>query len=806
MNGKFIMAGIGKPHIKLALLIGIPLLILIVFWLSLPANLFKSPASTVVLDHNGELLGARIAADGQWRFPQMDSIPDNYAISAILFEDEYFFSHPGINPVSLFHAIGENIKSGKIVRGGSTISMQTIRLQRKGKKRTIVEKLVEMFLALRLEAGFTKKEILRLYASNAPFGGNVVGLEAASWRYFRRDPFSLSWAEAATLAVLPNSPSLIHPGKNREILLQKRNRLLKKLLVKEKIDSTDYHLSLLEELPTAPPLLPDHAYHLTAWYSKVRPGSRVITGLEAPLQKKVNQVMEIQKERLYANQIRNAACIIVNNRTSEVISYYGNIRNTKNPAFGGDVDIIRAARSSGSILKPFLFAEMLSRGEILPNTLVADIPTRFRAFNPLNFDHKFDGVVKASEALSRSLNVPAVRMLNEYGNERFHHDLKEIGFTTLRFSAAHYGLSLILGGAEVSLWDLAAAYSGMARTLNHYTENSGLYFRKDWQKPSLEKERSSGGTMNIQEGEEQGKMNAGAIWICLEALRKVNRPESETGWQFFSNNRRIAWKTGTSFGFRDAWAIGLNPDYTIAVWVGNANGEGRPGLTGLLAAAPVLFELVNLLPGGSWFNIPYDDLVETEVCSRSGHKAGMHCPETEKILVPPAGLNTRPCPYHQIIHLTSDKKYRVNSQCYDLRKMVHESWFILPPAQEWFYHKVNPLFKSLPPMLPGCREEEKIKHMQLIYPDPGSIIYIPKSLDGTKNNIIFESTHRNPEKNIFWHIDDQFIARTQYFHQISIQPQKGKHTLTLVDEDGNSLSIHFEIIERSRKVSDRKME
>lgn len=786
-----------RHYLKLILFIAIPAILLILFWFSLPSKLFKNPTSTVVLDRNGELLGARIATDGQWRFPEQDSIPEKYAISAIMFEDEHFFSHPGINPISLLHAIRENLKSRKVVRGGSTISMQTIRLHRKDKNRTVGEKLIEMILALRLECRLTKKEILNLYASNAPFGGNVVGLEAASWRYFGRDPFSLSWAEATTLAVLPNSPSLIYPGKNRELLLQKRNRLLKKLFEKEKIDSIDYHLSLLEELPSAPASLPDQAYHLTSWYSKIRPGSRIITTLDARLQKNVNQIMEIQKERLYTNQIRNAACLILNNKTSEVISYYGNIRNTKNHAFGGDVDIIRAARSSGSILKPFLYTEMLSRGEILPNTLVADIPTRFKSYSPQNYDRTFDGVVKASDALSRSLNVPAVRMLNEYGNERFYHDLKELGFTTLRFSADHYGLSLILGGAEVSLWDLAAAYSGMARTLNHYTENNGLYFQRDWHNPSIEKVNKPDKSIEDQQGEEQGKLSAGAIWNCLEALRKVNRPESEAGWQYFSTGRKIAWKTGTSFGFRDAWAIAITPEYTIAVWVGNANGEGRPGLTGVLAAAPVLFEIINLLPGTNWFKPPYDDLVETEVCVLSGHKAGIHCNETEIILVPPAGLNTSACPYHQIIHLTRDKLHRVNSSCYNMNDMKHESWFILPPAQEWFYHKVNPLFKTVPPMLKGCKEDEKIKQMELIYPDPGSIIYIPKGLAGMKNNVIFESAHRHPEKIIFWHIDNEFIARTQYFHQVSIQPQKGKHILTLVDEDGNSLSLNFEVIEKS---------
>ncbi len=481
--------------------------IAVFFWLSLPEPLFREPLSTVLFDRQGEVVGAHIADDGQWRFPAADSLPEKFSASIRLFEDEYFYRHPGINPLALGRAMVQNFRARRIVSGGSTITMQVIRLSRKGKRRTVAEKLVEMLLSLRLELAFTKADILRMYAANAPFGGNVVGLEAASWRYFGRDPFSLSWAESATLAVLPNAPSLIYPGKNRQKLLEKRNRLLKKLYERHYLDRISYDLSLAEPLPGSPHDLPSLAYHLAERFYSGNPGRRITTSLDGHLQARVNAILELHRQNLYGNQVHNAACLVVSVETGEVLAYAGNIRNDRHPEYGGDVDVITSPRSSGSILKPFLFAEMLYRGEILPNTLIADIPTRYGGYSPKNYNRNYDGAVPASVALCRSLNVPAVRMLYQYGNARFLQDLRELGFSTLRFSPDHYGLSLILGGAEVNLWELAGVYSSMARVLNHFSSYNGTYDEQDWHMPVLEKrtERSAVAHEKRIPGSDQGR-------------------------------------------------------------------------------------------------------------------------------------------------------------------------------------------------------------------------------------------------------------------------------------------------------------
>jgi penicillin-binding protein 1C len=764
------------------------------YWSCLPRPIFSDPYSTVITARNDELLGARIADDGQWRFPSSDSIPWKYKKALLLYEDKYFYNHPGINPVSLIEAFGRNLKAGKIVSGGSTISMQVVRISRHGKPRNLYQKIIEMALAFRMELSYTKEEILLLYSAHAPFGGNIVGIEAASWRYFGRSSSGLSWADAAVLAVLPNSPSLVNPGKNREALKLKRDRLLKKLFLSKEIDSLSFVLAKQEPLPDKPFPLPRLASHLLEHFYLLSQGKKIRTSIDKDLQEKVERLMNIQKERLYSNEIHNASCLIIDVKSGEVLAYFGNIRNDAHPEYGGDVDAIHSPRSSGSILKPILFAEMIQKGEILPGTLITDIPTFYGGFNPKNNTRGYDGVVPARLALSRSLNVPAVRMLRQYGVTRFYHDLKELNLSTLTYPSERYGLSLILGGAEVRLWDLAGVYSGFARTLNHFHEANGSYFKNDFQMPALTNEE--GILFGNQETQKQGIIGAGAIYLMFKALTDVNRPEDEIGWENFATTRKLAWKTGTSFGFRDSWAIGVTPEYTVSVWSGNATGEGRPGLTGLSSSAPILFELFNLLPQTSWFSIPYDDLINVRVCSKSGYLAGPECPETDSVWVPLAGMQSPVCPFHHLIHLDKEKKHRVNSECYPVNEMVHEPWFILPPVQEWFYRQKNATYKELPPYLDGCDEKDDIARMQVVYPESGTVIYVPYELDGSKGRLVCEAVHRKAGIEIFWHLDDTYLGMTKGKHQMAILPDKGKHTLSLVDEDGARISVSFEAIEK----------
>ncbi|MDT0294474.1 penicillin-binding protein 1C [Mesonia ostreae] len=766
--------------------IGVVLIVGLIWFFCLPRNLFNAPTSTVLKSREGLMLGARIAKDGQWRFPKQDNVPYRFEQCILNFEDEYFYSHPGFNPISITKALWENITTQQR-RGGSTLTQQVIRLSRKNQKRTYFEKLIEIFQATRLESRESKKEILNLYATYAPFGGNVVGLETASWRYFGIPSQDLSWGQSAALAVLPNAPSLIFPGKNELILKQKRDRLLKKLLEHSVIDPTTYELAIAEKLPSKPLALPEMAPHLTEKLRRDHPGTQFKSTIEFLLQRQLNAIAIENYDRLRQNEIHNLSILVLDIETREVRAYVGNSPTTAE--HDRYVDLVQAFRSTGSILKPFLYAAMLDEGSILPNTLVADVPTSVNGYSPQNFDKEFNGAVPASLALARSLNVPAVRMLRKYGLHKFYHQLEKLQQKNMENSADYYGLPIILGGAESSLWDITKAYAGMASTLNFFNTSSSEYRKNEFVNPIYElgKQPEFGAKQFSAE-----VFQAGAIYHTLKTIEEVNRPNGEENWSFFSNSQPISWKTGTSYGFKDAWAVGVTSKYAVGVWAGNASGEGRPGLTGLQAAAPILFEVFDKLPKAAPFQTPYDELVEAEVCKRSGHLASVYCPETQQEWIPKNGTRTSVCPYHQQVFLDQSEQFQVNSSCYPLSEMQRKNWFVLPPLMEYYYAARHPQYRSLPPYKNGCLKDGE-DLMQFIFPKKKEAIILPKNFKEETNAIIFKLAHRNPETTVFWYLDSVYLTSTTTFHEISTIPQPGKHVLSVVDQEGNSLSQPIEI-------------
>lgn len=748
---------------------------------ALPRTLFEAPYSTQVTDRNGELLGARIATDGQWRFAPTDSVAEKYKICLIEFEDRWFNYHPGVNPVSIVRALSQNMKSKRVISGGSTITMQAIRLMRQN-ERTYFEKLIEVILATRLELSYSKNEILAMYASHAPMGGNVVGIDAAAWRYFGHDASNLSWAEAATLAVLPNSPSLMHFGRNRDGLTTKRNKLLKHLFEKQIIDKLDYELSIVEPLPVNPYPLPQIAPHLVTQLYQRSPGSNIQSTIDKHLQLQSEDILERWNMDFAQNGVNNISALIVDLKANEIISYNGNVNFNSN-VNGGQVDIIQSTRSTGSVLKPFLYSAMLQEGLLLPREIVPDVPININGFAPKNFSLNYDGAVHVDEALARSLNIPFVVLLRRYGIEKLYEHLKDIGFTTINQPSGYYGLSLILGGVEAKLIEVAQAYADMA---NIVLDNGMQQYSFKMIKDEVQIKKNN-----------QPELDAAAAWLTLEALTNVNRPE-ELDWNMVPSMRKVAWKTGTSNGFRDAWSVGVTPDYLVAVWTGNANGEGRAGLTGARTSAHVMFDLFNILPNTGWFDVPYQRLSEVKVCRNSGLLAGMHCPESsvDTVLVPIKGSRANVCDYHKLIHTSLDDLYQVYEECSESRGIHSKAWFVLPPTWEWYYKQHNPEYKSLPPFSPECSDATSNNVMQFIYPYPNSVIKMTKQIDGKYGAIVFEVAHRDSSSKLFWHLDADYIGETTNIHQISIAPTVGEHVLTVVDDSGNSISTKF-IIDKS---------
>lgn len=766
------------------------LILLLTYYFILPSKLFNSPTSPVLLDENNELLAAQIASDGQWRFRQGDSVPYKFRQCVLNFEDEYFYYHPGFNPVSLFRAVKDNLGTGKTKSGGSTITMQVARMMRGNRSRNIYQKCIELILATRIELSYKKSSILNLWCSHAPFGSNVVGLQAASWRYFGRSPEKLSWAESAVLAVLPNAPSLIYPGKNQQQLLEKRNRLLKKLVEKNVIDSSTYRLAVLENLPPKPYPIPQYALHLLErCITETKDSTLFHSTVNKNTQLRVIELLNRHVQTLAANHIYNACALVAETESGRVVAYVGNSYSPDN-AHENFVDVINSPRSTGSILKPFLYAFMLNENKILPEALVEDVPTRLGAYAPKNFNLNYDGLVPANNAITRSLNVPAVKMLQEYGTAKFHNRLKQLGFKTFTHSPNHYGLSLILGGGEATLWDLASAYASMGRALKTYSNSRKKYARNNYRSLHyLESENKP-----ARGYQENDLLNASAVYYTFRAMTELARPQEYVGWMQFLKRNRIAWKTGTSYGFRDGWAIGLNAKYTVAVWVGNADGEGRPELTGTAAAAPLMFAIFNGLEAKGWFVKPASDFERVKVCKQSGFKASEICEDVEMKDVPKGGQKSPVCPFHKIIFTDETGQFRVNSECYPVNKMKKRSWFIASPSQEYFYKQYSVSYKPLPAYLEGCVSGQNIKQMDLIYPKEGFKIYVPVEHTGNKSRCVLKATHKDENAWLYWYLDGEYLGSTKKFHQQAMAPPAGYHKLVITDNFGETLQCNFWVI------------
>ena len=735
-----------KQKVKYSLVI-VAGAILLLWLFCLPGDLFSGvPYSTVVTDRKGELLGARVADDGQWRFPPSDTLPDKFVKALIEFEDRSFYYHPGVNVQSLARAAVQNFRNGRVVSGGSTITMQVIRLSRR-ESRTIWQKIIEIFMATRLELTYSKDEILRLYASHAPFGGNVVGIDAARWRY-QGNSADISWAEAATFAVLQNAPSLIHLDRNRDALLAKRNRLLTRLHDKGEIGDEEYSLSIEEPLIGTPYPMPQYAPHYVEWCNKNHHGESTVTGIDIALQRRVEDLTDMWSEELHLSGIRDLSAVIIDVKRGEVIAYCGN-SGMSHEREGMWVDIARSPRSSGSILKPLLYAAALQDGTILPKALLPDAPMDFGGFAPRNFDGSYTGAVAADEALSLSLNIPSVQLLKDYGVMRFAERLKQMGYTTLKRRADKYGLSLILGGAEVTLVDAVSCYAKMVAC---YTDTLAY---KDF--PLRDKV---------------------ALYNAFVAMQNVNRPD-QMDWRRVQSARKIAWKTGTSYGSRDAWAIGVTPEYAVGVWVGNADGSGAPSITGASTAGPIMFDLFNALPNTTWFDSPKQtDGVTMQVCKHSGYLAGMNCAECESMLLPGSSVKAPVCPYCKEVPV---KQNSDNGLVKEFQKR-----FVLPPVMEQYY-KIN--HHDYVPIAVGESLGNSERIMSIMYPQEGSVIMLPKQMDGSRGALVCIVAHTDNSTEIFWHLDANYLGSTTSIHEMKMTPSPGYHKITIVDSWGNQQSV-----------------
>ena len=719
--------------------------------------------SKVVYDNSGQLLSAKIAKDEQWRLPLEEDLPKELETAILHFEDEYFYYHPGFNPISILKAFYTNLKAGKIKRGASTITMQVMRMYYAHKKRGYSQKVIELLGALKLELLYSKKEILTMWARVAPFGGNTVGASTASWRYFSRSLSHLSWAEYSTLAVLPNTPSKIHMDKNVSFLTKKRNALLKKLYIKGIIDELEYELALSEEIIFEQKDLPQESIHFMEFLSEKYPNQNQFhSTIDRGLQKTLSETLEEYSTVYQLDGIENASGIIVDTEMNTVVAYVGNTHYGGKTRF---VDCVQAPRSYGSLLKPFLYTYAVDKGYFMPKELVKDIPTNINGFVPKNFDRKFRGAVPLDQMVSLSLNVPAVRVLNYVGLSSFHGLLVEsLKLDHINKSPDHHGLSIILGGAECTMWEITKLYKGLVRNQN------GLPFPYG----PLQC------LMNEIPKENDFEFSPTSIWHTFQAMMSVNRPEEEQNYVKMGG-QNIAWKTGTSYGHRDAWAVGTNGKYVVAIWVGNETGEGVYNLTGAKKAGPILFKVLRYLNGSGGLEENIIDSEEVITCEQSGKVKGRLCNSTTTTYLNQFSHNLRQCDHHQVVKKNEEKGN-------------NDTLFVLSPLENFYANQTLGHSFSIPQHKELILAESE--SLNIVYPEDDAVLFIPKKIEQDYSKVVLKANSSLDGDILFWFINGDFVQKTSDPHLVNLDLDEGDYSLYVNNKSGVKDELVFHVVKR----------
>lgn len=740
----------------------------------------KHSFSKALYDREGRLLSAISSSEHQWRFPLDRDLPEPFIHCLRLYEDEYLYYHMGVNPLSILKSAYVNIRARKTIRGGSTIAMQVARMRRNRRKRNLWDKTIEALTAIKMTIFWGRKKVLKTWAETAPYGSNIVGIRAASLFYFGKELEGLSWPQYALLAVLPNQPGMTHPGKNTHKLKLRRNQLLKKLATKGYFPSTELSHFEDEDLPQAFHHLPQHAYHLLQYLISKNPNQCIFhTTIDENLQLALTELLKDELYHLRKEGIQHASAIIVSPEKNTLLAYVGNLPDEKGSF--QYTDLIQAQRSYGSLLKPILYADALEKGHYLPGQFIEDIPIQIGDYRPKNFDRQYRGMVPIEAMVSQSLNVPAVNILYKIGLPSFYQTLKQLELNSINKGPLHYGLSIILGGAESTLWEMARIYKGLAQNFmgmaNPYSEIQVL------------------SNAMPSRGKNPFSYSAFAINHTIEAMSNLERPREDKSWMFFSNGKKIAWKTGTSFGLRDAWCMGFNQNYLVGIWVGNQNGEGRHHLTGISKAAPILFRMFDRLDQSQWFATPQSPIATKAVivCKESGLLAGKFCKYRQKMPVKEESHQYSTCTYHDTCYI-NEQGFRCFAHSPDRLKL--DTFFTLPTHIAYYYQKHHPSYAGLPTHS-GDAEYGASGKLAIIYPHGGMKITLPKDSPYRQNELILRAYTEVPGTTLFWFLNENHIFTSQsqnHTHLHTTFIPEGHYTLSIINERGASHSVQFDVL------------
>ena len=570
------MLSLARPRTRRARLVsavlGAGVLVLAMLWLAdrlWPLPMPADDLARVVLAEDGTPLWRFADADGVWRYPvRREQVSPLYLQALLAYEDRWFYSHPGVNPLALARAAWLNLRGGRVVSGGSTLSMQVARLL-DPHPRTLPGKLRQLWRTAQLEWYLSKDQILEIYLDRAPFGGTLQGVAAASWAYLGKSPLHLTPAEAALLAVLPQAPSRLRPDRHPQRAQQARDKVLQRLADHQVWPARQVAEAREEPLLLAPRQEPALAPLLARRLNHASSPPLIRTTLDASLQRRLEDLLLGWRARL--PERTSAAVLVVESQTMAVRAYLGSVDLGDERRFG-HVDMVSALRSPGSTLKPFLSGMAMDDGLIHSESLLQDVPRRYGDYRPGNFSMGFSGPVSASSALALSLNLPAVQLLEAYGPKRFAAHMRSGGVPLVLPPLAEPNLSLILGGAGSRLEDLVGGYAALAR------QGNSARIRLQPQDPLVERRL----------------LSPGSAWIIRRILAGQARPDRDPTAELVQRPQ-LAWKTGTSYGFRDAWSIGVGPRYLIGVWIGRPDGTPVPGQFGLASAAPLMLQVHDLL-------------------------------------------------------------------------------------------------------------------------------------------------------------------------------------------------------------------
>jgi len=778
----------------------------------LPKAQLHRPASPIVLDRNGEWLRAFLAADGMWRFNRQSKMVNrepriangeptthNYFLHQAMLtsEDRWFYYHFGINPISIATAFYDNLTAGKVVRGGSTITMQLARLM-EPKARNVPNKLWEMFRAIQLELAYSKSEILTYYFNMLPYGGNIVGTAAASRFYFNKPQHAMSLGEAALLAAIPNAPERLRPDRFPENAREARKKVLNRLLTRRQISEQQWQAALQEPIPTKRYPLPFKAPHLARMlvkgkglYARPTAEGRIYTTIDVKTQETALRILREYLDASYAGVINHrlpstGAIVVMDTRSRQVLAMVGSHDFFDRKALG-QINGTLAPRSPGSALKPFVYALAMEQGLITPETLLFDVPVTYAGYEPVNYDGKYSGYVTARQALARSLNVPAVNLNARLKNDTLHAFLKRAGISTLALTKK-YGLSMVLGGCEVNLLELTTLYAGLA--------NMGEFAPYQLIRSDREPRIANRSKRLLRQE---------TSFIITEILTTLQLPantvKNPEAFERTVNLPKIAWKTGTSYGHRDAWCIGYSPELTIGVWLGNFDGKGASMMSGADAATPILFALFTALTGQDthrWFAKP-EQLKTREVCTLSGAPVSPHCPTHKGDVYIPGISPIATCTIHKRVSIDEATGYSLCSHCRSLDKTESQNGYKTVIFEEWPAEAATWLAENgfavpvLPEHNPLCNGAIAGTAPVILSPTEDTVYYIRPGIPLENQKIRLSASASNRTQELFWFLDGELIFKGNAGQQYWLTPVKGKHLLTCVDAEGRSASLPLHI-------------